>query len=64
MCNKHDPESQQMDPGAFGGQELCPAQPAGKEHSFSLDSILTQAMSKSHYNLVVFLVAGVGKSQF
>lgn len=27
-------------------------------------SVLTPSMSKSHYNLVVFLVAGIGKSPF
>lgn len=40
VFNKHDPESQLMDPRAFSGEEWSPAQPAevlGEEHSFSLE---------------------------
>lgn len=55
-----------MDPGALGERVVsCIASREGTQlSSRAVSSVLTLAMSKSHYNLMVFLVAGVGKSQF
>lgn len=67
VYNKYDPRSEQIDLGAFLGVGAgnscllhCQHKYLREENSFSLElwslSAFTLPMSKSHYNLIVFLV--------